>query len=609
MQSIVNRSYDEHGLIVAEDTRTRAGRRSAAIMVGGYNRLLPGDEKENFAELRRFQSMIVEPQIAKFGGDIFKETAELVLVDFDDVVKAARCAAGLRDAVAQMNQTLPDEQRIAMRIGINFGDVILEKGDVFGDGVNIAARVEALAKPGSVYVSETVHDRVADEVDFDFEDLGPQDLKNIARPIRVYRMAGEMAELSEDLLAAGIRLAASPPAFDDRYAIAVLPFANFSGDPEQEFFADGITEDIISMLAGWRAFPVIARNSTFIYKGKTVDVKKVGEELGVRYVLEGSVRKSGRRVRVTAQLIQADTGHHIIAERYDRDLTDLFELQDEITHAIAGAIEPEILKFERARIAERPQLSEDAYELYQRGMGHHYLNSKADNIEAQSYFRRALRIDAQYPQATAALAIAVLNAAYLGWADDLERNYEESFELAQRAIGLDARYPNAHFALGAVCMWTRRPDRGIAAFQEAIRLNPSFAAAQVLLGQMYLYAGRRQEAMERAEKGIRLSPSDPRLYIWLVALAGAHYQMRHYAEAVDAGRRSWSLNRNWPHGLRYVVAGLAQLGRIEEAQAALAELKLMDANLEYSASVFRRNWPDPTDVDHLLDGLRKAGFE
>src|SRR5215471_394701 len=223
-------------------------------MVGGYSRLLPGDEKENFTELRRFLTTVVEPQITEFGGNIFKETAELVLVDFDDVVMASRCAAGLRDAVVQMNQAVPDEQRIAMRIGINFGDVIAEEGDVFGDGVNIAARVGALAKPGSVYVSEMVYSRVAGELDVEFEDLGPQDLKNISRPIRVYRMAGEMAALSEDLLAAGGRLAARAPAFDDRRAIAVLPFANFSGDPEQEFFADGITEDIISMLAGWRAF-------------------------------------------------------------------------------------------------------------------------------------------------------------------------------------------------------------------------------------------------------------------------------------------------------------------------------------------------------------------
>jgi adenylate cyclase len=594
---------------MSEDTRAGARRRSAAIMVGGYSRLLPGDETENFAELRRFQTTVIEPQIAGFGGNIFKETAELVLADFDNVVKATRCAAGLRDAVAQMNQTLPDEQRIAMRIGINLGDVIFEDGDIFGDGVNIAARVGALAKPGSVYVSEMVHDRVAGKVEFDFEDLGPQDLKNIARPIRVFRMAGEMAQRSEDLLAAGARLAASRSSFDDRRAIAVLPFVNFGGDPEQEFFADGVTEDIISMLAGWRAFPVIARNSTFTYKGKSIDVKKVGEELGARYVLEGSVRKSGRRVRVTAQLIQADTGHHIMAERYDRDLTDLFELQDEITHAIAGAIEPEILKFERERIAERPQRSEDAYEFYQRGMFHHYRQNKTDNVEAQTYFRRALAIDAQYPQATAALAIALCNAGFLGWADNAAQNYEESLELAQRAVALDPRYPIARYALGLVYMWTQRSERAVVEFQEAIKLNPSYAAAHVILGQMYLYGGRPEEAIVQAEKGIRLSLSDPRLSQWLPALAGAHYCLGNYDQAIEIGRRSWTLNRNWPAGLRYVVAGLAELGRVEEAQAPLAELRRLNANLAFVEGNLQRLFTDRAAVDHIVGGLRKAGFE
>jgi TolB-like protein len=467
--------------------------------------------------------------------------------------------------------------------------------------VNIAARLEALAEPGGICLSRVVRDQVRDSLDYVFEDLGEQQVKNIARPVRVYRVCD---------LGGGSANIPSVPVLPlaDKPSIAVLPFANMSGDPEQEFFADGITEDIITLLAGWRAFPVIARTSTFTYKGRTVDIKKVGEELGVRYVVEGSVRKSGRRVRVTAQLIQADTSLHIMAERYDRDLTDLFELQDEIVTAIAGAIEPELLKFERERIAERPQLSRDGYELYQRGMWHHYRQNKADNIEAQAYFRRALAIDAQYPQATAALSVALSAAASLGWVDNTDTLFEEAYDLAQRAVILDPRYPNAHFALGLVCMWTRRSERGVAAFEEALKFNPSFAAAHVLLGQMYLYAGRREDAIERAEKGIRLSPSDPRLFIWLPALAGAHYQMRHYEDAVQAGRRSWSLNRNWPHGLRYVVAGLAQLGRIEQAQAALAELKLMDANLEFSASMLRRTWPNPADVDHLLDGLRKAGM-
>ena len=236
-------------------------------------------------------------------------------------------------------------------------------------------------------------------------------------------------------------------------------------------------------------------------------------------------------------------------------------------------------------------------------------HTKEDNLEAQAFFRRALAIDPDYPQAIAAAAIAVLNAGFLGWAEDAEKNFHEASELAQRAVALNPRYPNAHFALGLVCMWTRRPERGIAAFEEAIKLNPSFAAAHVMLGQMYLYAGRPEETIGLAEEGIRLSPSDPRLFIWLPALAGAHYQMRHYAKAVEAGRRSWSLNRNWPHGLRYVVAGLAQLNRIAEAKAALAELKLADANLEFSAGVLRRVYPDPAAVDHILEGLRKAGFQ
>jgi adenylate cyclase len=594
---------------VSEDMSTRARRRFAAIMVGGYSRLFPGDEKENFAELRHFLTAVVEPQIAEFGGNIFKETAELVLADFDNVVKAARCAAGLRDGVAQMNQTLPDEQRIAMRIGINFGDVIAEEGDVFGDGVNIAARVEALARPGSVYVSETVHERIVDEVDFDFEDLGPQDLKNIARPIRVYRMAGEMAELSEELVAVAAKFSVGPPVFDDRRAIAVLPFVNFSGDPEQEFFADGVTEDIISMLAGWRAFPVIARNSTFTYKGKAVDIKKVGEELGARYVVEGSVRKSGRRVRVTAQLIQTDTGHHIMAERYDRDLTDLFELQDEITHAIAGAIEPEILKFERDRIAERPPQSEDAYELYQRGMFHHYRQNKQDNSEAQAYFRRALAIDPQYPQAIAALSIALCAAGYLSWTDNPERNYEESFELGQRAVSLDARYPNAHFALALICVWTGRSDRAVSEFQEGIRLNPSFAAAHAILGAVMNFRGQSEEAIAAVEKGIRLSPSDPRLFIWLTGLAAAHYQLRHYSQAVEIGRKSWALNNSYITGLTYVIGGLAQLGRIEEAKAALSDLKKLDPNLAAARTTLQRLYQNQAGIDHLLEGLRKAGVE
>jgi adenylate cyclase len=591
-------------LSVSEEARARVRRRLAAILVAGYSPLFPGDEAGGLAGLRVLVTDVIEPRIAEFGGQMINWTGERALVEFDSVVEATRYAALLRDCAAQKNEMLRPEQRIALRIGINLGDIVVESGDIFGDGVNIAARLEALAEPGSIYVSENVRDQIAGKVDFDFIDLGPKNLKNIARPIRVYQMAGKKSEVGGPGAAIP-----SPPGFDDRRAIAVLPFVNFSGDPEQEYFADGITEDIIAMLAGWRAFPVISRHSTFTYKGKTVDIKKVGGELGVRYVLEGSVRKSGRRVRVTAQLIRADTGHHIMAERYDRNLTDLFELQDEIVSAIAGAIEPELLKFERDRIAERPQHSGDAYELYQRGVWHHYRHTRPDNIAAQDFFRRALEIDPDYPQAAAALAIAVCNAAYLGWAEDAERNYEEAFELAGHAVALDARYPNARFALGLVCMWTSRPERAMSAFEEAIRLNPSFAAACVLLGQMYLYRDRPAEAIRLAEKGIRLSPTDPRLFMWLPALAGAHYQLRHYEEAAEIGRRAWALNRNWPAGLRYVVAGLGQLGRIAEAEPALSDLKRLDTGLAFVEGILTRLYSHRAGVDHFLEGLRKAGME
>ena len=592
------------------DHRDRVRRRLAAILVTGYSRLFPGDEADRFAGLTSFLAEIIEPLVPEFGGNIFKRAGELVLIEFDSVVEAARCAAAMRDAAAQMNQLLPNERRIAMRIGINLGDVIAEGGDVFGDGVNIAARIEALAEPGSIYVSGIVHDQIVDRIEFEFEDLGPKELKNIRRPIQVYRMGGETLDEAEQPEAAAETVEVDSPAgFDDHRAIAVLPFNNFSGDPEQEFFADGITEDIISLLAGWRAFPVIARNSTFTYKGQTVDVKKVGKELGARYVLEGSVRKSGHRVRVTAQLIQTDTGHHITAERYDRDLTDLFELQDEIVGTIAGAIQPQLLKFERDRIAELPQRNEDAYALYQHGMWHHYRQNQADNVKAQDYFRRALAIEPQYPQASAALSVALTSAAMLGWAEDRDAVFEEAYDLAQLAVTLDQRYPNAHFALGLVCMWTSRSERGMAAFEEAINLNPSFAAAYVLLGQMHLYKRDPEEALALAEKGIRLSPSDPRLYIWLTALAGAYYQLRNYEAAIEPGRRSWTLNRNWPGGLRYVVAGLAQLGRFEEASVALAELRKLNPNLAFVEGNLKRLFNAGAAVDHILDGLRKAGFE
>ena len=338
---------------MSEDATGGVRRRLAAILFAGYERLQPGDEASTFTGLTLLRTEILEPQILKFGGRIIRWTGDEVFLEFPSVVAAVRCAVALIQAASRVNEALLPDRRIALRIGINLDDIIIKDDDLFGDGVNVAARLEALAKPGSIYISGAVYDRIVDKIDLDFIDLGPQSLKNIPKPIRVYRMDARIGARPTAAIATG----SEPPAavrFDDRRAIAVLPFLSFSDDPEQEFFADGITEDIISMLAGWRAFPVIARDSTFTFKGKAVDIGKVGGQLAARYIVEGSVRKSGHRVRITAQLIRADTGHHMMAERFDRDLTDLFELQDEITRIIAGALESELLKFERNRIANPP---------------------------------------------------------------------------------------------------------------------------------------------------------------------------------------------------------------------------------------------------------------
>src|SRR5580700_1640357 len=577
-----------------------------ALDVAGYSRLMSVDEEGTHERLKAHLGQLVDPKIKEYRGRVVKNTGDGFLAEFASVVDAVRCAVEVQRGMVERNAAIPPERRIEFRIGINLGDVIAEGDDIFGDGVNIAARLEALADPGGVLVSNTVYDHVRDRLPFGFEDLGEQQVKNIARPVRVYQVRDRAAELVGAMVppAAPIPQTINAP----RLSIVVLPFTNLSNDPEQQYFADGITDDLTTDLSGIADMLVISRNTAFTYRNKLIDTKQIGRELGVRFVLAGSVQRAGNKIRVTAELIDAETDTHLWAGRYDRDRAALFELQDEIVTAIAGAIEPELLKFERERIAERPQHSEDAYELYQRGMFHHYRQNKAENIEAQAFFRRALAIDAQYPQATAALSIALCSAALVGWAENNDACFDQAHELAQRAVTLDPRYPNAHFGLGLVCMWTRRSERAIAAFREAIRLNPSFAAAHVLLGQMCLYAGRPEEAIEQAETGIRLSPTDPRLFIWLPALAGAHYLLRHYAEAIEAGRRSWSLNRNWPAGLRYVVAGLAQLDRIEEAQAALAELKRLNPDLAFVERNFRRLYTDPAAVEHILDGLRKAGF-
>jgi adenylate cyclase len=587
----------------------RVERRLAAIFaadVAGYSRLMSADEEGTHQRLKAHFRELINPKIQEHRGRIVKNTGDGMLAEFPSVVDAVRCAAEIQHRMIDRNADVVEDKRISFRIGVNLGDVIVEPEDIFGDGVNIAARLEALAEPGAICISHTVRDQILDKLPYALKDMGEQSVKNIARPVHAYTM--NVAPVA--LLPAG----AAPPQRVQaaaRPSIVVLPFTNLSTDPEQQYFADGITDDLTTDLSRIGEMFVISRQTAFAYRNSPVNTKQIGRVLGVRYVLEGSVRRSGKQIRVNAQLIDAEADTHVWAERFDRHLSDLLDLQEEITAAIAAAMEPQRLKFERQRVAGRLQYNEDAYEFYQRGMWHHYRDNKADNTEAQALFRRALTMETQYPQATAYLAIAMLNAAFRGWVEDVERNYDDAYELADRAISIDACCAVAHYSLGLVCMWTRRSDRAMAAFREVIKLNPSFAAAYVNLGQMYLYRGRAEEALALAEKGILLSPRDPRLSVWLPALAGAHYQLQHYDEAVEAGLRSWTLNRNWPWGLLYVIAGLAQLGRVGEAQSALEHLKLLIPiqKLAFIGNTLQRLYADRAPVDHVLDGLRKAGFE
>jgi adenylate cyclase len=586
-------------------------RRLAAILaadVVGYSRLMGADEEGTLERLKALRRELIDQKIEQHQGRIVKTTGDGLLVEFASVLNAVRCAAEVQRGMMDREPGLLDEQRIKLRIGINLGDVIADDDDIFGDGVNVAARLEALAEPGGICVSGVVRDQVRDKLPYSLEDCGEQSVKNIARPVRVYALRpAAIAELPPSRLPPGMSI--PPPAVSPRLSIVVLPFADLSEDVTRQYFVDGVTEDLTTDLSRLPDLFVISRSTAFVYRGQPVDTRQIGSELGVRYVLEGSVRRAGTRVRINAQLIDAETGAHLWSERFDRELGDLFTLQDEITSGIVGAIEPQLLKFERDRVASRPQHSENAYEFYQRGMWHLYKYCKADSIEAQGCFRRALTIDSGYPHATAFLAIALCSAAYLGWVKNAEHNYLEAYDLAKRAVSLDARYPAAHFALGLVCMYTRRSDRAMAALREAINLNPSYAGAHVLLGWMYLYRGQPEEALGLAERGICLSPRDPLLFMWLPALAGVHYQLRRYDEAVEIGRRSWNLNRNWPAGLRYVVAGLAQLGRTNEARDALEDLRQLDTDLAFVESLALRLYADSGSVDHILDGLRKAGLE
>ena len=589
------------GIRLAEQ---RVQRRLAAILaadVAGYSRLMGADEVGTLAALKALRRDIVDPAIAEHNGRTVKTTGDGMLVEFASAVDAVNCAMSMQDKVAE--RCSGAAPRITFRIGINVGDVIIDGEDIFGDGVNVAARIENECEPGGVCLSGSAFEQVRGKTAFAFEDCGERALKNIDRPVRLYAAQTAAPVAGVDLSAEGHK---SLP-LSDRAAIAVLPFTNMTGDPGQEYFSDGISEDIITALSKLRSFSVIARNSSFIYKGKSVHIKRVADELGVGYVVEGSVRRAGDRVRITAQLNDAATGSHLWAERYDRQLADVFAVQDEITEAIVAAIEPQLYAAENFRASRKPPDSMDAWELLMRALSHFWRVTREDNVVAQALLEKAVAIDPNYGRALGVLAASHFSCAHMGWEDSaIAVPIAERAALA--AIAVDREDPWAHLALGGVHLFERRFDDSLASFETALRLNPSFSLAHSYYGVTLSYCGRWQEGVLAAQRAIRLSPSEPYSASYYGCAAYAQFVGRNYEEAMRLARQGIQ-RANFVGAHRVLTAAAGMAGCSDIAQAALRELRRIQPNV--SLAWIAKEIPTKLDSEreHYLEGFRRAGLD
>ena len=573
-----------------------------AADVAGYSRLMGADEEGTHERLKAHFRQLIEPKIKEHRGRIVKNTGDGVLAEFPSVVDAVRCAAQIQRGMIDREAEVIEDRRIKFRIGINLGDVIVEEEDIYGDGVNIAARLETLAEAGGVLVSNTVYDQVRDRLPFVFEDLGEQRVKNIVRPVRVFRVVPRSGSPSLEVLS-------EAPGLPNKPSVAVLPFTNMSTDPEQEFFADGIAEDIITAMSRYPSLFVIARNSSFTYKGRAVDVKQVGRELGVRYVLEGSLRKSGNRIRVTAQLIEAESGNHVWADRYDRDLADIFAVQDEITEAVTTAIAPAIADAERQRAMRRPPGSLDAWGAYQRGLWHLSRFTAEDTELAQKFFQQSIALDPSFAGGYGGLAAAQLQAANTFMTRDLPDMIEAAEGYARRAVALDAADAEAHTCLGRVLLHRGNYEGARVEIERALAISPNLASAHGMLGSTLIFSGHPKEGLAALERGIRLDPRDPRSGVSVNQVVLSLYFARDYEAAIKAAK--WVIHSYPDHPLvyRWLAAALSQVGRIEEAREALTKAVAISP-ASFDLYVRRRvPWHRAEDHAHTLEGLRKAGWQ
>ncbi len=580
----------------------RVQRRLTAILaadIAGYSRLMGADEEGTLARLKAHRRALVDPKIEEHRGRIVKTTGDGMLVEFASVVDALRCAVEIQRGMLGRNADLPQEKRIEFRVGINVGDIIIDGGDIYGDGVNVAARLEGLAEPGGICVSGRVQEDTRGKLDIVFEDAGEQRLKNIAQPVRVYRvrLGGEAATARPAL------------ALPDKPSIAVLPFENMSGDPEQDYFADGMVEEIITALSRMRWLFVIARNSSFTYKGRAVDVKQVGRELGVRYVLEGSVRKAANRVRITGQLVDTATGAHLWADRFDGGLEDVFDLQDRVTASVVGAIAPKLEQAEIERAKRKPTESLDAYDYYMRGMACVHQWTREANGEALAHFYRAIELDPNFASAYGMAARCYVQRKAGGWATDRAHDIAETARLARRAaeLGKDDALAlcTAGFGLAFV---VGDLDDGDAMIDRALALNPNLAWAWLFSGWAKVWLGEPEVAIERAARAMRLSPQDPFVGSMQGAIACAHFFAGRYAEAWSWAETAVRELPNYGFLTCVAAASAALGGRLAEADKAMARLRQLMP--EFRISTLKDLFPiqRSEDFTRLADGLRKAGL-
>ena len=584
-------------------------RRLTAILaadVAGYSRLIGVDEEGTLAQLKAFRKTLLDPTIAKHRGRIVKTTGDGMLVEFASAVDAARCAVEVQRGMAGENMEVPQAERIEFRIGIHLGDIIIDDNDIFGDGVNIAARLESIAVPGGISISRAVHDQVCDRINVCFDDKGEIALKNIARPVQVFAISG--AKESKTTVSPESKLALALP---DKPSIAVLPFANLSSDPEQDYFADGMVEDIITALSHFKALFVTARNSSFTYKGRAVDVKQVGRELGVRYVLEGSVRKAANRVRITGQLVDAATGAHLWAERFDGGLGDIFDLQDQVTESVVGAIAPAVEKAEIERAKRKPTESLDAYALYLRGLPSFYqFANRVANDEALRLFNSAIELDPDFASAYARAASCYVIAKINGWFSGTPNEIAEVTRLAQRAVELGKDDALALATSGYALAYVVR-DLGVAAAltDRALVLNSNLAEAWFSGGWAKIWLGEPERAIERFARAMRLSPLDPRLTSMRNGTAFAHFLLGRYDEAASWAAMALQDNPDFQPGLRIAAASNAMAGRPEQAHKAITRLRQLYPALRVSTlkdvqGPYRR----AEDLLLMEEGLRQAGL-